>query len=139
MRIVCVSGFFDPFHVGHLEYFERAKQCGDQLYVIVNNDHQAALKKGKSFMPEHERLRVVRSLKCVDAAILACDSDRTVCETLKLVRPHVFANGGDQTNLSIPEAPICAELGIELVDGLGEKIQSSSWLTGISARSGGNK
>lgn len=128
MKIVCVSGYFDPLHVGHIEYMEKAKALGDQLYVIVNNDKQAAMKKGRSFMPQEERLRVVRSLWCVDAAIIAIDNDRTVCETLKYVRPDIFANGGDQTNQSIPETPICEELGIELVDGLGNKIQSSSWL-----------
>lgn len=128
MKIVCVSGYFDPIHVGHIEYMERAKALGDQLYVIVNNDDQAALKKGKSFMPASERLKVVRSLKCVDAAMIAVDKDRTVCETLRFLRPDIFANGGDQSNQSIPESPVCEELGIELVDGLGDKIQSSSWL-----------
>ena len=79
-------------------------------------------------MKEGERLRVVRALQCVDAAVLAVDKDRTVCETLRSVRPDVFANGGDQTNTSIPETSVCEALGIELVDGLGEKIQSSRWL-----------
>lgn len=128
MKIVCVSGYFDPFHVGHLEYFENAKKLGDHLLVVVNNDLQAQQKKGKSFMPEDQRLRVIRALKIVDQAILACDKDRTVRETLRYVRPDIFANGGDQTNDSIPEAQICKELNIDLVDGLGNKIQSSSWL-----------
>jgi len=128
MKLIAVSGYFDPLHIGHLEYLERAKSLGDRLYVIVNNDHQATLKKGKSFMKEGERLRVVRALQCVDAAVLAVDKDRTVCETLRSVRPDVFANGGDQTNTSIPETGVCEALGIELVDGLGEKIQSSRWL-----------
>lgn len=128
MKIVCVSGYFDPFHVGHLEYLEKAKQLGDHLLVVVNNDEQAKLKKGRSFMPEDQRLRIVRSLKVVDQAVLSCDSDRTVCKTLRYLRPDIFANGGDQTNHSIPEAPICKELGIDLVDGLGNKVQSSSWL-----------
>lgn len=128
MKIVCVSGYFDPFHVGHLEYFENAKKLGDHLLVVVNNDEQARLKKGKSFMPEDQRLRIVRAIKVVDQAVLACDKNRTVCETLRYLRPDIFANGGDQTNHSIPEAPVCSELGIELVDGLGDKVQSSSWL-----------
>lgn len=128
MKVVCVSGYMDPLHVGHLEYLERAKALGDHLVVIVNNDEQARLKKGRAFMPAAERLRLIRSLQMVDSAVIACDKDRTVCETLKMVRPDIFANGGDQTNESIPEAAICKELGIELVDGLGDKIQSSSWL-----------
>lgn len=61
-------------------------------------------------------------------AVIALDKDRTVCETLRLLHPDAFTNGGDQTNQSIPEAKICIEEGIELVDGLGDKIQSSSWL-----------
>lgn len=128
MKIVCVSGYFDPFHVGHLDYLENAKRLGDHLLVVVNNDEQAKQKKGKSFMPEEQRLRIVRALKIVDQAILSCDKNRTVCDTLRCVRPDIFANGGDQTNDSIPEASICKELGIELVDGLGDKVQSSSWL-----------
>lgn len=128
MKIVCVSGYFDPFHVGHLDYLENAKRLGDHLLVVVNNDEQAKQKKGKSFMPEEQRLRIIRALKIVDQAILSCDKNRTVCDTLRCVRPDIFANGGDQTNDSIPEATICKELGIQLVDGLGEKVQSSSWL-----------
>ena len=128
MKIVCASGYFDPFHVGHLEYLEKSKSLGDKLYVIVNNDHQAKLKKGKSFMPAVERLRVVRSIHCVDAAILSTDQDRTVCQTLRLISPDIFANGGDQTNQGIPEKVVCDEMNIQLVDNLGNKIQSSSWL-----------
>jgi len=127
-KIVCVSGYFNPLHVGHIEYFEKSKALGDKLVVIVNNDKQSILKKGTSFMKEDERLKIIRSLKIVDMAILSIDEDRTVCKTLKSVRPHIFANGGDQFNDKIPEKPICDELNIELVDNLGGKIQSSSWL-----------
>lgn len=128
MKIVCVSGYFDPFHIGHLEYLEKSKKLGDYLFVIVNNDYQAQLKKKKSFMNQYERLNIIRSLKCVDSAILSIDKDRTVIETLKIIKPDIFTNGGDQNNSTIPEIKICNELGIELVDGLGDKIQSSSWL-----------
>ena len=128
MKIVAVSGYFEPFHIGHLEYLERSKQLGDYLFVIVNSDLQAKLKKGKSFMPESERLKIIRALSCVDSAIIAVDKDRTVRETLRIVNPDIFTNGGDQNNQTIPEIEICQELGIELIDGLGEKIQSSSWL-----------
>eukprot|EP00397_Hematodinium_sp_SG-2012_P032371 GEMP01034465.1.p1 GENE.GEMP01034465.1~~GEMP01034465.1.p1 ORF type:complete len:148 (+),score=35.70 GEMP01034465.1:190-633(+) len=127
-RVVCCSGYFDPIHVGHVEYLQKSKDMGTKLIVIVNNDIQAKMKKGKSFMPARERVKLIRSLACVDAAIEAVDTDRTVCATLRIIHPDVFANGGDQSNESIPEAKVCQELNIELVDGLGNKIQSSSWL-----------
>jgi D-beta-D-heptose 7-phosphate kinase/D-beta-D-heptose 1-phosphate adenosyltransferase len=127
-KIVCVSGYFNPLHVGHLEYFEKSKKLGDKLVVIVNNDSQSFLKKGYSFMKEQERLKIIRSLKIVDMAVLSIDEDRTVCKTLKCIMPYIFANGGDQFNDNIPEKTICDELKIQLVDGLGDKIQSSSIL-----------
>lgn len=132
-KIICISGYFDPIHIGHLEYIRKAKALGDYLIVIVNSDHQAALKKGKSFMPENERVKILESIRNVDEVVLSVDEDRTVCATLRLLssterRPYAFCNGGDQTIHSIPEGPVCEELGINLVDGLGDKIQSSSWL-----------
>jgi cytidyltransferase-like protein len=130
MSIACVSGYFDPIHIGHIEYFKLAKNTADKLMVIVNNDHQAILKKGKAFMPAEERMKIIQELKCVDYVILSVDTDRTQCKTLETVepRPTYFCNGGDQNNNTIPEAPICNKLGIQLLDGLGDKIQSSSWL-----------
>lgn len=130
MSIACVSGYFDPIHIGHIEYFKLAKQNADKLMVIVNNDEQAVLKKGRAFMPADERIKIIQELKCVDFVVKSVDLDRTVCKTLSVAspRPTFFCNGGDQNNNSIPEAAICLELGIELVDGLGDKIQSSSWL-----------
>ena len=135
-RVVIVSGYFNPIHKGHIEYFENARKCGDQLWVIVNSDLQRELKGSKSFQDEEERLKIVSSLRVVDRAYLSIDKDRTVCETIENIvksnttmhRKFMFANGGDQNNDSIPEAKICKELGVELVDGLGDKIQSSSWL-----------
>ena len=79
-------------------------------------------------MPCAERVKMVRALACVDAAIESIDEDRTVCRTLSILHPHAFTNGGDQFNDNIPEAKVCRELGIDLVDSLGNKIQSSSWL-----------
>lgn len=130
MSIACVSGYFDPLHHGHIEYFKLSKQIADKLMVIVNNDDQAILKKGKPFMPVDERIAIIRELKCVDYVIKSIDTDRTVCKTLESAtpRPTFFCNGGDQSNNSIPEADICQQLGIILRDGFGEKIQSSSWL-----------
>ena len=134
-KIIIVSGYFNPIHKGHLEYFIHAKSKGDLLYVIVNSDHQRALKGSKEFQKEGERLFIVQHIKEVDSAFLSIDQDRTVCKTLEMLHSQfggthqlAFANGGDQNNNSIPEVPICQELGIELIDGLGDKIQSSSWL-----------
>ena len=129
-KIVCVSGYFDPLHIGHIEYFKMSKKIGDKLMVIVNNDIQARLKKGKPFMPINERIQIIKELKCVDIVIKSIDSDRTVCKTLKTINPlpNYFCNGGDQNNNTIPETDICKKRGIELRDGFGKKIQSSSWL-----------
>jgi cytidyltransferase-like protein len=127
-KYVVVSGYFDPIHKGHLEYFEMAKKHGDILVVIVNNDQQSILKKNKYFMKCSERLQIIRSLRCVDFAIESVDEDRTVRKTLSILHPYCFCNGGDQNNSSIPEAEICREMNIKLIDGLGDKIQSSSWL-----------
>ena len=128
--VVCVSGYFDPLHVGHLEYIQRAKALGDELVVIVNNDAQATLKKGKPFMRDVERATILRELRNVDHVVLSIDTDRTVRKTLEMMepRPTHFCNGGDQNNTSIPERDVCEALGIQLVDGLGDKTQSSSWL-----------
>lgn len=129
-KIVCVSGYFDPIHIGHIEYFKKSKEIGTKLMVIVNNDDQAILKKGKAFMPCDERMEIIRELKCVDIVVKSVDTDRTVCNTLATVepKPHYFCNGGDQNNNTIPEGPVCEQRGIELRDGFGDKIQSSSWL-----------
>tara|TARA_B100001559_G_C16209313_1_gene488113 strand:+ start:243 stop:656 length:414 start_codon:yes stop_codon:yes gene_type:complete len=129
-KIVCVSGYFDPIHIGHIEYFKKSKQIGDKLMVIVNNDEQATLKKGKPFMPADERIQLIKELRCVDIVIKSIDTDRTVCKTLETVepKPDYFCNGGDQNNNTIPEGEICNKRNIELRDGFGDKIQSSSWL-----------
>ncbi|TFV97398.1 cytidyltransferase [Algoriphagus kandeliae] len=134
-RGIIVSGYFNPLHKGHIEYFNNAKAAGDELIVIVNSDHQRALKGSKEFQLEDERMFIVSNIKSVDRVYLSIDQDRTVCETIRKVHQELgatyqlaFANGGDQNNQSIPEVPVCQELGIELLDGMGEKIQSSSWL-----------
>ena len=134
-KVIIVSGYFNPIHKGHLEYFEKAKQQGDKLWVIVNNDLQRELKCSKEFQKEDERLEIVRAIRTVDNAIMAIDKDRTVIESIRKIHSDIgmnyslaFANGGDQNNNSIPEYNICKELGISLIDGLGNKIQSSSWL-----------
>ncbi len=134
-KVIIVSGYFNPIHKGHIEYFNNAKANGDKLIVIVNSDHQRSLKGSKEFQNEDERVFIVSNIKSVDMVFLSIDRDRTVCQTIKNVYDQLsseyniaFANGGDQNNDSIPEKPICEELGVELIDGLGGKIQSSSWL-----------
>ena len=69
MSIACVSGYFDPIHIGHIEYFKQSKNIADKLMVIVNNDEQAVLKKGKAFMPADERIKIIEELKCVDYVV----------------------------------------------------------------------
>ena len=134
-KAIIVSGYFNPLHKGHLELFEKAKEAGDALIVIVNNDKQREMKGSKFFMDEQERVQIIRSLSIVDMAWISIDEDSTQNETLKLMFGKfnetyklAFANGGDQTNNTIPERQVCEQYGIELIDGLGDKIQSSSWL-----------
>lgn len=126
--VVAASGYFNPIHKGHIEYLEKAKKLGDKLVVIVNSDQQRAIKGSKEFMDENERMLIVKALRCVDEVILSVDKDGTVCESLKLIRPDIFAKGGDRFASEIPEAKVCSDLNIFMVDGLGNKIQSSSWL-----------
>ena len=126
-----MSGYFDPLHVGHLEYLKMAKNLGDHLIVIVNNNHQCKLKKGKPFMDEADRVQIVKELKDVDDVFLSIDLDKTVCRSLEEIKPDVFANGGDRSTNEVPETKICEKYNIKMIDGLGDKIRSSSTLTGL--------
>jgi len=137
MKLAIVSGGFDPVHVGHIELFERAKDMADDLCVIVNDDAFLERKKGKPFMPLDERLKIIESLKPVDMVVESADQDDTVCNTLEWIRAlyknkykhMMFCNGGDRTGKGeTPEHITCEQIGIKPVYGLGEKIQSSSWL-----------
>jgi cytidyltransferase-like protein len=128
-KIVVASGYFNPLHVGHVEYLEKSKEIGGDncvLVVIVNNDNQTRLKKGKVLISAKDRIKVVRAMECVDLVVESIDEDRTVCKTLAALHPDIFTNGGDQSNDSIPEAEVCKRLGIEMIDGLGAKVESSS-------------
>lgn len=134
-KAVIVSGYFNPLHKGHLELFEKAKAAGDKLWVIVNSDLQRELKGSKEFMNQDERLLIVKALRIVDKVLISIDNDKTQCSTIADLADRCsweydlyFANGGDQNNENIAEASVCKEKGIDLIDGLGDKIQSSSWL-----------
>lgn len=135
-RTVLVSGGFDPVHIGHVRMFIEAKGLGDRLVVLVNNDNWLQTKKGFVFMPEAERVEIIRAFRCVDEVVLTthypADPDRSVCRDLERIHPDVFANGGDRRGMAdIPEAAVCERLGITMVFNVGHggKVQSSSWLT----------
>lgn len=147
-KIVAVSGGFDPIHIGHVRMFKRAKELGDELVVILNNDNWIKKKKGYTFMPEAERKEILEALDAVDRVVLTKHgpnpSDMSICLELRELRPDVFANGGDRKpdGVPVPEVGVCGELGIEMVYniGAGGKIQSSSWLLGnIKKLFGGGK
>lgn len=135
MKIVILSGFFNPLHGGHLDMIEEGARLGDKLIVIVNNDIQQQLKKGKIILDERNRLRLISALKHVDDAILAIDQEPPVIETLRVIaKEHpndelIFANGGDRSSPSVvPETEVCKEFNIEMVYGVGgtQKADSST-------------
>ncbi len=141
MRVVIISGYFNPLHTGHLDYIEAAKKLGDKLIVIVNNDRQVGLKESVPFMDEIDRCRIVQSIGVVSSAVLSVDEDSTVCKSVKaeydkhcndpFIYDIIFANGGDRKEGGVPEDEVCERLGIKLVYNVGgEKTQSSSGLIG---------
>ena len=131
-KIVIASGYFNPLHVGHLEYLELAKKLGDKLIVIINNDEQVKIKGSTPFMSQEDRLRIVKGLKCVDEVFTSIDEDASVCKSIehlaKTKGTNIFAKGGDRNTGNIPEKEICDRLGIKIIDGLGAKIRASSEL-----------
>ena len=129
-KVIAVSGGFDPLHVGHLRMMQDAAQYGD-LLVIMNSDEWLLKKKGYVFMPWKERAELIGAYDFVTEIVKAKDDDRTVVASLEETIPDIFAKGGDRTSGEIPESKVCGELGIEIIDGLGEKIRSSSDLTGL--------
>ncbi|MCI0479926.1 adenylyltransferase/cytidyltransferase family protein [Candidatus Uhrbacteria bacterium] len=133
--IVAVSGGFDPIHVGHVRMIREAAALGDELVVILNNDHWLRRKKGQVFMNERERKEVIEAIAGVRRVVLTSHGpdgeDMSVCAELREVRPHIFANGGDRKPGNVPEDAVCEALGIRMAYGIGHggKVQSSSWLT----------
>jgi cytidyltransferase-like protein len=133
MKIVLVTGGFDPLHSGHIEYFKSAKALGDKLIVGLNSDTWLERKKGRAFMPITERVQIVENLKAVDGVVLFNDNDGTAIEAIRNVKmlypdAHIiFANGGDRTKDNIPEMVFD---DVEFVFGIGgsDKKNSSSWI-----------
>lgn len=135
MKIAIVSGFFNPLHGGHMDMIDAARELGDKLIVIVNNDEQQLVKKEKIILDAPNRLRVLRSLRAVDEVLLAIDEDMTVSASLAhIARQHpadtlIFANGGDRSAPEVvPERETCEKYGIEMKYGVGgaEKADSST-------------
>jgi cytidyltransferase-like protein len=138
-RVVTVSGYFDPPTPAHLVYFQAARKLGDLLVVLLNNDAQLLMKRkgtrleGRIRYPLMDRALILNELRTVDVVVVSIDTGRVISETLKIVKPHIFAEGGDKdlTNLPEEEIEVCKEIGCEIVCGVGggrsEKSHSSSW------------
>lgn len=128
-KYIMVSGGFDPVHVGHLRMFQEAANLCDGLYVVINSDDWLLRKKGYVFMTFAERAEIVQGFEGVTAVFSVDDSDDTVCEAIRRIKPDCFANGGDRTAHNTPEIELCDELGIEVLWNIGGgKVQSSSEL-----------
>jgi cytidyltransferase-like protein len=136
MKTIAISGGFDPIHFGHVEMMQEAKELGDKLVVIVNNDNWLKKKKGFVFMNEQERAAIVKAIRYVDEVIITNHpenpNDMSVCAELEKLKPDVFANGGDRKpdGDPVPEVELCERLGIQMIYNVGKsgKIQSSSEL-----------
>ncbi|MEI7688824.1 MAG: adenylyltransferase/cytidyltransferase family protein [Candidatus Nomurabacteria bacterium] len=135
-KIVMISGGFDPIHIGHVRYILEAKKLGDYLVVVLNNDNWLRMKKGKEFMEENERKEIIESINGVDKVVISGHvkntKDKSVCEEIKKIKPHIFANGGDRKpdGDPVPEVALCEELGIKIIYNVGHggKVRSSSEL-----------
>ena len=135
-KVVITSGYFNPLHIGHINLIREAKNLGDFLVVIVNNDDQVRLKGSIPFMSEQERVEIVRALRYADEVILSIDKDRTVAESIKYIAKRhggdlYFAKGGDRNAGNIPDSEsfVCKKFNIKIINGVGgDKVQSSSGL-----------
>jgi cytidyltransferase-like protein len=114
--VVAVSGAFDPIHIGHIRYIHEAAKLGDRLVVILNRDEFLMRKKGFVFMPFAEREEILKSLRVVDEVVASIDEDQTVSKTLEVVKPDIFAKGGNVLNLrNIPEVKTCNKIGCKVI------------------------
>ena len=128
-KFVMTSGGMDPIHPGHISSFTDAKAQGDYLIVVVNNDAFLERKKGKAFMPQRVRAQITSMIKGVDYVVPLNPSrldDDSVCAALEIIRPDIFAKGGDRNIDNIPEKATCDRLGIKIVQGMGDDKHWSS-------------
>lgn len=140
MKRVIVSGYFNPLHGGHLDMIEAARELGEHLIVVVNNDKQQVMKKGKVILDEQNRMRLMGALRDVDETVLSMDEDAGQATTLRKIREMypddelIFANGGDRdpNKHALPENETlaCEECRIQTIFGVGshefEKRDSST-------------
>ena len=124
---VMVSGGFDPVHAGHIRMILDAARWGDVI-VIANSDRWLFEKKGFVFMDFDQRAEILNAIKGVVLVDSVDDSDGTVCEAIRRIKPTYFANGGDRGRNNTPEQDVCEELGVEMLWSIGgdEKRDSSS-------------
>lgn len=144
-KIIITSGFFNPIHIGHINLIREAKKLGDFLVVIVNNDEQVKIKGSFPFMPEQERIEIVKALRYADEVFLSLDKeDGFQAKSLESIATRFagqelfFAKGGDRNFDNLPECEknVCRKFNIKVVSGVGgDKVQSSSWLIRKSAES----
>jgi D-beta-D-heptose 7-phosphate kinase/D-beta-D-heptose 1-phosphate adenosyltransferase len=135
MKIVLITGGFDPLHSGHIAYFKAAKTLGDMLIVGLNSDDWLVRKKGAAFMPWNERLCIINNLSMVDEVYTFDDDDGSAKHFIQQARAHypdaelIFANGGDRTKDNIPEMDV-VDSNLSFVFGVGgeNKMNSSSWI-----------
>lgn len=133
-KVVITSGYFNPLHIGHINLIREAKKLGDFLVVIVNSDEQVRIKGSVPFMPEQERIEIIKALRYADDVVLSIDRDGSQIESLKILAQKYpgelfFAKGGDRHSGNIPEVDVCKKFNIKIVNGVGGgKVQSSSTL-----------
>ena len=128
MKTVAVCGAFDPFHIGHLEHLRLASKLGDRLIVILNSDEDVIKKRGIVFMPMGQRYQILKSLRMVDDVMICIDNDGTVANTLLMLKPNIFAKGGDRIPETMPksEIEVCRRIGCEIVYGIGDVLSTST-------------
>ena len=139
-KTIVVSGGFDPIHIGHVRMILKAAEYGNVI-VILNTDEWLEKKKGYTFMRWEERAEILKAISGVVDVVKCIDEDNTVCETLRLLSPTYFANGGDRKEGNVPEEKVCKNLDIEMLWGIGgnNKPQSSSWLVDAVRQKQGEK